>query len=143
LTANGVHVYYAIRNSTYASLDVDIVTSYGPETITITDLAALGDFKYSIHDYTNRGYSSNIYALSNSGAIIRVYRGDTLLRTYNVPTNVDGTVWNVFSMNASGQITDINTFGHQSNSSLVGSAALIDIRSILFDEVLKDYELAG
>ena len=121
LKASGAHVFYAASTSTYAWLDVDDTTSYGPETITITNLAALGGFTYHVHDFTNRNTGSNAFGLANSGAVVRVYRGSALLRTYYVPTNRSGTVWSVFSMSASGQITDINTFGYQSNPSLVGT----------------------
>jgi hypothetical protein len=141
LVANGVHVYYNYPYSTYAWLDIDIVNSYGPETITITDLAALGGFKYCIHDYTNRNRLSGAYELSNSNAIVRVYKGATLLRTYNVPTGRDGTVWNVFSINPNGQITDLNTFEHQSDPALVGrDGGFAALSSIDLCE-LKDYEL--
>ena len=33
-------------------------------------------------------------------------------RVYHVPVGRDGTVWNVFSINRDGTITDLNTFGY-------------------------------
>jgi hypothetical protein len=117
--ANGTHIAFFSRTANHVSLDVDVVTGFGPETITITNLSALGGFTYHVHDYTNL-FSSTSSAMSNSGATVRVYKGAQLIRTYNVPANRSGTVWNVFSMNASGHITDINTFSFQADPDRVG-----------------------
>jgi hypothetical protein len=137
LRSNNAHVYYSQKYSSYAWLDVDKTTSYGPETITIENLSALGGFEYMVHDYTNRYMSSGAVALANSSAMVSVYKGSALIRTYHVPVSGDGTVWNVFSMNASGQITDINTFSYESSPPAVGAL----MRPFSFGDELKDYEL--
>jgi hypothetical protein len=118
--ANNVHVYYSRKTSTYAWLDVDDTSSYGPETITIENLAALGGFNYMIHNYSNSGASPSSAAagiLAASGATVKVYYAglEEPIRTYYVPRE-NGTVWNVFSMSAEGVITDLNTFAYQSAS---------------------------
>jgi|GEM_PF-2956962 len=155
LRAKNIHVYYADDYSANAWLDVDDRYSYGPETITIENFAALGGFNYSVHNFSDRNSTSNADRLSGSGAQVRVYKGSSLLRTYNVPTGKSGTVWNVFSMNANGSITDLNTFGYESNASLVGYGLRIPGSSVTpsaFEMValaatsnpnenLKDYEL--
>lgn len=80
---------------------------YGPETITLTWTENNGNCSYYVYDFTNRG-NSNSTALSYSSAKVVVYKGNTLLNTYNVPIGFSGTTWNVFSIN-NGDLTTINT----------------------------------
>ncbi len=113
------HVYYSnkiynYKGTTIAQLDLDDTTSYGPETITLTLNADLpGTYRYAVHDYTNR-YSSSSNQLSLSGANVKVYQGNDLLRTYNVPINIGGTVWDVFEIK-NGVINTLNTMSYQSS----------------------------
>ena len=57
---SGAHVYYGYTEhpyesgNPYARLDIDVTNGYGPETITIYNLAELGGVTYLVHDYTNR-----------------------------------------------------------------------------------------
>lgn len=120
-----IHVYYSskkgyLNGETIAELDLDDTSSYGPETVTISlDAELLNDgvFKYSVHDYTNRS-STNSNVLSMSGAVVRVYKGNDLITTYNVPQNKEGTVWHVFEITKDG-IVSINEFEYNSNVSLI------------------------
>lgn len=113
------HVYYSNKVGYTANLDIDDTSSYGPETITVTDFELLSDgFTYSVHDYSNKGSTSNSI-LSSSGAVVELYKGNTLLKKYYVPTDKIGTVWRVFSIDAEGNITDINYFYNQSDASAV------------------------
>ena len=145
------HVYYSSKSqydgdTEICNLDVDDTTSYGPETITVT---AFGDLKngftYAVHDYSNRS-SDNSTSLSESGAIIKLYKGATLLRTYNVPTSKTGTVWNVFAVDKNGNITDINTFDNVSDPENVGNinsyVAAVAKNSAIDTQKLKPYELS-
>lgn len=104
-----IHVYYGDKEPEplYANLDVDDTDSEGPETITITNFEGLSNIRYAVHDYTNRDETGS-YALSNSGAVVRVYKGEQLLRTFPVPTGYSGTEWDVFSLKADGSIETIN-----------------------------------
>ncbi len=107
-----IHICYWNMDSDYANLDVDDTSSYGPETITVTNFAGLDGFSYAVHNYSDRYASSGdeeSYNLANSGAIVKVYQGNTLLKTYTVPVNKAGTLWNVFEINSDGTIIDINT----------------------------------
>ena len=114
------HIYYSETVGSAGNLDRDDTDYEGPETITITNFELLQNgFAYSVHDYSNRDDTNN-YELSSSNAIVRLYKGDTLLRTYNVPTDRVGTVWNVFGVNGNGDIIDINTFENVSEPSEVG-----------------------
>ncbi len=105
---NGItyHVYYSNKGSLtyppYANLDVDDVTSYGPETITISQLYN-GIYYYSVYRYSSSG------ELITSSAAVSVYGENGFIRSWNVPTSGYGRWWNVFSVNgATGEITNIN-----------------------------------
>lgn len=104
------HVYFANKEfyhntELYAMLDIDDVSSYGPETTTIY-VQTPGLYRFSVHDWTNGGSTAS-YALSNSSAQVVVWRGNALVQTFNVPNNRIGTVWTVFEM-AGTQIIPIN-----------------------------------
>lgn len=134
------HVYYNNKNPypPYANLDVDDVTSYGPETITITNFEGLSNIRYAVHDYTNRNSSSS-NGLSNSGAVVRLYKGSSLLRTFNVPSGYDGTEWDVFSLDADGKINSINTMKYNSNpGSVLSNSRIRSIENTPF----KAYEIS-
>lgn len=106
LFGEGGHVYYKQHSINHARMDLDDTQSFGPETITVDDVTALGDFTYAVHNFTDRAQFDSAAGLAGSGATVRVYSGSTLLKTYTVPTNMLGTVWNVFSVSADGTITD-------------------------------------
>jgi hypothetical protein len=119
------HVYFSDRvyddaGTTYAELDLDDVSSFGPETITIYEQLA-GTYRYSVHDFTNRSSSSSS-GLANSGAQVRVYRGATLAQTFNVPSGA-GTLWTVFEMTGTA-ITPINTLTYEDSAGSVTSLGL-------------------
>ena len=101
---------------TFAELDLDDLSSYGPETVTIYDQID-GTYRFSVHDYTNRSSESST-ALSNSGAQVRIYKGSGLLETFNVPTNMGGTLWTVFEMNGT-NIVQKQVLSYESSGSLI------------------------
>ena len=114
LIGSTYHVYYSTKNPSgaNANLDVDDTSAYGPETITITKIMDGYTYKYYIHDYSNRGYSSST-AMSNSGAYVQIYVGASSepLYTIYIPTGRAGYVWNVFSYNTVDGFTIYNTVG--------------------------------
>lgn len=132
---DGIHVFYHDKNPYpyYANLDVDDTDSEGPETITITNFDGLSNIRYAVHDYTNREKTSSDW-LSNSGAIVRLYKGNQLLRTFNVPTGYNGTEWDVFSLDSNGRITSINTMTYNSSPSYVLGGANTANAGSLFSE---------
>lgn len=97
---------YNYNNQTIATRDVDDTSGYGPETITITLYDSVGNFEYFIEDYTNN-YNPNSMALSLSSAKVVVYKGNSLLATYHVPSGKTGRRWNVFSI-IDGELKGIN-----------------------------------
>ena len=114
------HVYYHHKVGSSANLDRDDTDYSGPETVTVTDFSSLQNgFTYSVHDFSNRSSSSST-VLSNSGAKVVVYQGDAVLATFFVPTDRVGTVWNVFSIDAAGNITSIGSFENISSPENVG-----------------------
>ncbi|MGD9562924.1 MAG: carboxypeptidase regulatory-like domain-containing protein [Pyrinomonadaceae bacterium] len=95
------HMYYPYSGSsspwpTIVTLDLDDVTSFGPETTTLFQQIP-GVYRFAVHDYTNRN-SSTSSALSQSQANVRVYRGASLVGSFNVPLGQPGTLWTVFEL---------------------------------------------
>lgn len=85
--------------SDVGNLDVDDTSSYGPETITITDIGA--SFEYSVVDFRAEG------TLGESGATVKVYLpGEASAIEFKVPSGT-GLLWNVFSYQ-NGEIKKIN-----------------------------------
>lgn len=106
---------YSSSGVKYVDLDIDDTSSYGPETTTIYQQIP-GVYRFSVHDYTNRSSTSST-ALGNSGARVQLYRGSSLIATYDVPANQPGTTWTVFELNGN-TITPINQMSYGSVSSL-------------------------
>lgn len=102
------HVYFSHKNQMdgdvlVCSLDVDDTTSYGPETITLNPTVT-DPYYYYVHHYAGSGSISD-----TSNAIVKVYCGDALIHTFNVPANQgDGKYWNVFAL-VDGEIVVRNT----------------------------------
>lgn len=94
---NDFHVYYGDKSQydgdiEVCNLDVDDTTSYGPETITLNTTTS-NPYYYYIYHFSGSG------TVSSSGAQIRIYQGDNLLGTFNVPVNQgSGKYWNVFAI---------------------------------------------
>lgn len=91
-------VYSSVTGVTYADLDHDDVTSYGPETTTIRH-AVDGTYRFYVHNFSGE---SN---MRDSGAHIEIYVGSTTVpvETFDIPTGT-GTerYWTVFEMNVVG-----------------------------------------
>jgi tetratricopeptide (TPR) repeat protein len=105
------HIYFDQKEGGGALLDVDDTDSYGPETITIDTKKYGTEYIYAVHDFSDRGAKDN-ERLSSSGAKVFVYIGQSLVKTYSVPTDEFGTVWTVFRLNAKGDFEDINRMSY-------------------------------
>ncbi len=101
-----------------ANLDVDDVTSYGPETSTVYSSSIAGTYRYSVHDYTNRD-SVNSSALGASGARVKVYSGSNsiLINDFSVPGSA-GTLWTVFEIQ-NDVVAPINAMSYTANPASV------------------------
>lgn len=102
------HIFWNNRKGEAAYLDVDDTTSFGPETITIDSKKSGQSYVYAVHDYSDRNLPSSP-SLSQSGAKVMVYVGQSLVRSYYVPQNVTGNLWTVFRVTGEGEFQDINT----------------------------------
>ena len=113
------HIYYnstTINDGTVAGLDADDTGSYGPETVTLSTQIA-GVYRFSVYDYTNRNSLAST-ALSNSGAQVKVYQASGLVATYNIPSNVGGTLWAVFELSGN-TLTVLNTLSYNTNETTI------------------------
>jgi hypothetical protein len=92
LTPSGHHIYYASRGSAtstpFATLDVDDVTGFGPETIFVHQ-AQSGTYRYFVRRYSGAG------TIAGSGAQVKLYKGTTLLGTFTAPSTGSGDYWHV------------------------------------------------
>ena len=103
------HVYY--HNKTHyvgeklvCMLDLDDVTSFGPETTTLYN-PNVGIYQFYVHNYSGE------YPISLSNACVKVYlSGNSYPKyTFNVPEG-SGNIWDVFSYNsATKTVTPINS----------------------------------
>ena len=121
------HVYYS--NKTFgnvANLDLDDVTSFGPETTTLTPEHD-GVYRYSIHNYSqqdstgSQGIAGEIE--DSTPALVQVYTEDGLIEEYRAPDATPGNTWRVFEMEVSGNdvdITDVNEYVDAANSGDTG-----------------------
>jgi uncharacterized protein YfaP (DUF2135 family) len=100
-TGGRFHVYFsdAAPTGAQARLDLDDTDSFGPETITLTGFRP-GIYRYSVHNYSNSG-STTSSALSSSRAQVAVFRGNSEVVRYTVPTGRTGDLWTVFEIDGS------------------------------------------
>lgn len=94
------------------SLDYDIVTGYGPETITLKgDIWSKPMRNYSVYNWTGTP------AMGTSGAVVRVFKGEAgEVRSYAIPPNFTSRWWKLFCVSPSGTITDAGNAGCAINS---------------------------
>jgi hypothetical protein len=98
-------IYFSNRDSgDGANLDVDDTTWQGPETVTITSLRQ-GTYRYYVDNYNMRCQPSY---LGNSEIVVQVYKGSSLLKTYNVPQG-NGLRYEVLNI-VNGAVVDIGRF---------------------------------
>ncbi len=113
------HVYYQAKTTTGVSLDVDETSSYGPETSTISQFLP-GIYRYSVHDFSNRGSTTSTVMSSQSTALVKVFQGSTQIATFNVPTGQTGNLWTVFELDGTSKtITPKNQLSNVADASAV------------------------
>lgn len=118
------HVYFDNKDfmdeNNEVNLDRDDLTYEGPETVTVIKRVNEGTYTYAVHNYSDRFSMTNNFNLANSNATVRVYSGNALLATYNVPLNQEGNTWKVLEVK-DGQIVPINQMTYISNFADVNS----------------------
>lgn len=106
------HVFYGYTSYedefSDVNLDVDEMSGFGPETVTITKMRQDETYVYAVHDYTN-SFEETSDEMSYSGAKVEVYKGNSKIETFNIPTDNVGNVWTVFEIK-NGNIIPVNTF---------------------------------
>ncbi|KJV06641.1 tetratricopeptide repeat protein [Methylocucumis oryzae] len=102
------HIYFENMTGTDALLDVDDTNSFGPETITLNVKHEGERYVYAVHNFSDASAPGS-KRLSDSQAKVFVYVGETLVKTYYVPTNQIGNLWTVFAVTESGDLQDFNT----------------------------------
>ncbi|BBP02454.1 tetratricopeptide repeat protein [Sulfuriferula nivalis] len=125
------HIFFQNKNGTDALLDVDDTDGYGPETTTIMRKHDGERYVYAVHSFSNYA-DTTTHDLSNSGAKVFVYVGQTLIRTYYVPTHTIGNLWTVFAITESGEIQDINTMGGTNGPNLESSTNQATISPVTY-----------
>jgi hypothetical protein len=104
------HIYYIDMGypdqAPFAQLDVDDVTSYGPEHMTIYQHFA-GTYTYAVYHYSGSG------TLATSGARVSLIKPDGTLQAFSVPTDTTGVGsnwwWHVCTIDGTtGVVTTIN-----------------------------------
>jgi hypothetical protein len=76
----------------FANLDVDDVFSFGPETITLTNLFP-GVYHYYVHNFSGSfGFDTNF---ANSAGEVRFFTASGEVATRSAPTSPDGNYWYV------------------------------------------------
>lgn len=87
------------------ALDVDDVSSYGPETTTIYQLLD-GEYQFWVHNFSSI-YEDDNQNLSQSGCVVTVYAGESEPLVFHVPPGYQGSTWHVFDI-VDGQIRTVN-----------------------------------
>lgn len=131
LSYQGGYVCYYKKEASQANLDVDDTNSYGPETITITKKIEGKKYVYAVHNFSDKDLANNSNLSNYSGAKVYVYIGNTLIKTYTVPTQKKGNIWIPFIIDENGNLVDVGDF--KNASSWEGVAAIL--RDYRFDNV--------
>ncbi|SFL07037.1 S-layer homology domain-containing protein [Paenibacillus sp. 1_12] len=103
---------YYYNNTLFDDLDLDDVSSYGPETTTIRQ-DVYGTYRFYVHNFSGDS------ALSQSGAVVKVFRGSNPepVRTYNLPAgNGSERYWATFEMTISPDGTTYQEIGQLVNT---------------------------
>jgi len=104
------HVFYSTQRSRDASLDVDQMNGFGPETVTLAKKRAGVRYVYAVHNFTDGDRQGTAALSTGSQAKVFVYIGSSLVRTFRPPSGVKGNVWVVFAVGENGEFVDVNRF---------------------------------
>jgi hypothetical protein len=130
------HVFYKQMTADHSDLDVDDVTSYGPETLTVYETEP-GVYSYYVHDFTNRD-SSYSNGISTSGTKVQLYMGNVLKYTISAPAERDGTVWHVYDYDSrTGVVTLVNEYSYETDPDYVGLSNVQNRSVNNFDDFKK------
>lgn len=117
----GQHVYWYNKQGDEAVLDVDHTNGYGPETITIQNRHPGQRYIYAVHDYSDR-QSSSSNSMELGRPQVRVYVGQTLVRSYSIDPGRKGNLWSVFAIGADGDLEDLDQYSDVDHPEAVAAA---------------------
>ncbi|MEL7003742.1 MAG: hypothetical protein AAFN93_13550 [Bacteroidota bacterium] len=91
---------------------MDDVTSFGPETTTITTFYN-GLYRYSVHNYDNQSISGGV-EIFNSPTLVEVFDMNGLVQSFSPPPakSTSGNTWRVFEMNVLGGNIDLTALNN-------------------------------
>ena len=122
----GQHVYWNAKQGDESVLDVDHTAGFGPETITIQNRHPGQRYIYAVHDYIDRTLSEST-AMELGRPQVRVYIGQTLVRSYSIDPARKGNLWSVFAITESGDIEDLDRYTDVSHPEDVATALSDDL----------------
>lgn len=106
--------------------DVDVALTdesskgYGPEVITVNELAEDIPFTVYVHDFSNVAKKSGIRALADSGATVSIkFKGVTEPLVFQVPSE-EGTLWKVCTI-YEGKVTGVNEMSYEGRPLNIGA----------------------
>lgn len=105
----GQHIYWSSKQGDEAALDVDQTAGFGPETVTIQNRHPGQRYIYAVHDYSDRTLNGTS-AMELGRPQVRVYVGQTLVRSYTIDPSRKGNLWSVFAITESGDIEDLDRY---------------------------------
>lgn len=133
------HVYFGHKSQydgdvEVCNLDVDDTSSYGPETITL-DTTVDDPYYYYIYRFAGSG------TVASSEAQVKIYQGEALVATFNVPTDQGrGDYWNVFAI-VNGELVIRNTITNSADVSYAGGSTRTTNSSLLsLEDKISDTE---
>jgi len=108
------HIFYDNKGDTidypYAKLEYDYTDGFGPETIDFSQIMNGVIYHFAV-DNVN-WYYLGMPPITQLNAQVQIYSSQGLIKTYNVPTSGQGSLWYVFTMNVTKPptitISDIN-----------------------------------
>ena len=125
IEGSAYEVFYGARGSEtelpFAELDVDDMQSWGPESITITQLFP-GTYRYSVNHYA--GWSDDSLTISTSQAQVRIADAGGNVQTVTVPEGESEPwwYWHVLEIDGeTGEITIINELSADEPDDIRGS----------------------
>lgn len=129
LSYSGGYVFFSNKDSSQANLDVDDTNSYGPETITITRKEQGKKYVYAVYNYSDSELINNPNLSNVSNAKVFIYIGDTLIKTYTMPTGYKGNIWIPFLIDEMGNIVTVGDF----KNAISSQGVLTILRNYRFD----------
>eukprot|EP01129_Flabellula_baltica_P017235 TRINITY_DN948_c0_g1_i1.p1 TRINITY_DN948_c0_g1~~TRINITY_DN948_c0_g1_i1.p1 ORF type:complete len:297 (+),score=52.35 TRINITY_DN948_c0_g1_i1:91-981(+) len=108
LVQDNCQLYFAKKichfPDTTFTLDVDDLSSFGPETTTWNAPIQCGVYEYWVNIFSDDYYFNGYF-----NAIVTIYEGDTIIKTAYSPTT-GGTWWNPFTLTIQTDGTVLKTF---------------------------------